>query len=293
MSSYSVVDLSKLAPPDFVETLSYEVILAELIADLKARDSAYFDLLESDPAFIFLEVSAQREVILRQRLNDRARALLLSSASNADLDQVGAFPYGIERLLISPADPSAIPPIEAVYESDEDFRRRIQLAPEAFTTAGSEGAYKFHTLTADAEIKDASVVRPIAGSVLVTVLNEGGNGIPSDETIDAVELVLNGETINPLCDTVIVEKATLKDYAINAVLTYQDGADQGLVLSNSIAAVTEYKEVRRNLGLGVSLSGLFAALHVNGVENADIISPATAITCDYSETAYCTSLVVV
>ena len=293
MSSYSVVDLSKLAPPDFVETPSYEVILAELIADLKARDSAYFDLLESDPAFIFLEVSAQREVILRQRLNDRARALLLSSASNADLDQVGAFPYGIERLLISPADPSAIPPIEAVYESDEDFRRRIQLAPEAFTTAGSEGAYKFHTLTADAEIKDASVVRPIAGSVLVTVLNEDGNGIPSDETIDAVELVLNGETINPLCDTVIVEKATLKDYAINAVLTYQDGADQGLVLSNSIAAVTEYKEVRRNLGLGVSLSGLFAALHVNGVENADIISPATAITCDYSETAYCTSLVVV
>jgi phage-related baseplate assembly protein len=124
-------------------------------------------------------------------------------------------------------------------------------------------------------------------------LEFAGNGVPADETIDAVELILNGEEVTPLTDTVIVQKATPLNYLIDAALTYQEGADQAQILANSLASVETYKQARRNLGLGVSLSGLYAALHVTGVENVVITSPASAIACDSNETAFCTSVAVV
>ena len=61
-------------------------------------------------------------------------------------------------------------------ESDPDFRRRIQLAPEGFSVAGPEGAYIFHALSADPGVLDACATSPSPGEVVVTVLARAGDG---------------------------------------------------------------------------------------------------------------------
>ena len=150
--SYSAIDLSQLPSPEVVETLDYENILAEMLNDLRQRDSSFSALVESDPAYKILEVAAYRETIIRARVNDGAKAVMLAYATGKDLEHIGAR-YGVYRQLLTPADPDAIPPVEAVYEQDEELRRRIQLALEGLSVAGPQGAYIYHSLSADPEFK--------------------------------------------------------------------------------------------------------------------------------------------
>ena len=56
----------------------------------------------------YLEENAYREVIWRQRVNNAAKAVTLAYAEGSDLDVIGAN-FNVERLVITPADKSAIP----------------------------------------------------------------------------------------------------------------------------------------------------------------------------------------
>ena len=76
--SFTAVDLSRLVAPTVVETLDFETIFAAMLADLQARDSAFSALVESDPAYKILEVAAYRELLIRQRVNDAGRAVMLA-----------------------------------------------------------------------------------------------------------------------------------------------------------------------------------------------------------------------
>ena len=93
-----MIDLSQLPAPQIIETLDYETIrdqmlahLAELLPGWTASD------LESDPAVKILEVAAYRELLLRQRVNEAARGVMLAFAAGSDLDQLAAFP-NVQRL---------------------------------------------------------------------------------------------------------------------------------------------------------------------------------------------------
>ena len=116
----AIIDLSRLPPPDIIEELDFEAVLALKNADyLRRLREDHPDAeapLESDPAYKVLETSAYRETLLRARGNRLARAVLLASATGADLDQLAAL-YGVERLTITPADPTTTPPTPAVKES--------------------------------------------------------------------------------------------------------------------------------------------------------------------------------
>src|SRR5690606_17245852 len=70
IATSTAVDLSRLPPPDVVQALDYETILAELQVDLAARLPDFDAFLESDPAIKLLEIVAYRELLLRQRVND-------------------------------------------------------------------------------------------------------------------------------------------------------------------------------------------------------------------------------
>src|SRR5690242_20429434 len=117
--SKSVIDLSKLPPPEFVETLNYEAILAAMLQDFKARYPDYTNVLESDPAYKILEVAAYRELLLRHRINEAGRALLVAFALGSDLDHIGVTYYaGEQRLVIKEADTSTQPPTPKIMEDD-------------------------------------------------------------------------------------------------------------------------------------------------------------------------------
>lgn len=289
--SFTAVDLSKLAPPEVVETLSFETVFQEMLADLIVRDSTFSALVESDPAYKILEVAAYRETLIRQRVNDAARAVMLAYAIGTDLDQIGAN-FNVERLIIEAGDPNAIPPTEDVYESDTDFRRRIQLSLEGYTTAGSIGAYIFHALGADGDVKDVAVPNtPLTpGTVNVAVLSRTGTGTAPAGTLAAVTAALNAEEVRPLCDTVVVASAEIVSYSIVATLTLYSGAGQTQVMAAAQAAAQAYADSMNALGLDITRSGIFAALHQAGVQNVTLTTPAADISIAWNQAPRCTAI---
>ena len=290
-SAYTKVDLSQLQPPGVVETLDYETVLAEMLADLRARDAAFSALVESDPAYKILEVAAFREVLIRQRVNDAALAVMVAYATGADLDQIAAN-YDVARLLITPADETTIPPTEAVYESDDDFRVRIILSLEGYTTAGSKGSYVFHALSASGDCKDVAVTSLTPGTVNVAVLSRQGTGAAPAATIHAVIDALNAEVTRPLCDTVAVTSAQIVNYTIQASLTLYPGTGQAEVLAGAIAAAEAYASEQHRLGRDITRSGIFAALHQPGVQNVSLTAPAADIVNAWNQAPHCTGITV-
>lgn len=287
--TFTAIDLSRVPAPQVVQTLSAEQILAEMLDDLLARHPEFTALLESDPAIKLLEVAAYRELLLRQRINEAAQAVMLPYALGTDLDILGSL-FNVERLVIDAGDPTAIPPVAATYESDSDFRYRIQLSLEGLSTAGPEGAYIYHALSASGQVLDASAISPTPGQVLVTVLSRIGNGVASPELQATVYAAINAESVRPLTDYVQVQSATITEYAIAATLYFYAGPDREVVLANAQAAAEAYAEAQHRLGRDVTLSGLYAALHQPGVQRVELTSPAANIVVGRQGATYCTGI---
>ncbi len=293
-SSYSAVNLAALPFPDIIEELDYEAILSAMITDLQTRDTAFTALVESDPAYKILEVCAYRETILRQRINDAAKGVTLAYATGADLDHIGAN-FNLPRLLVTAANNAAIPPVPAVYESDTDFRRRIQLSFERMTTAGSEGSYIFHALKVSGTIRDVAIKSPEAGKVLVTLqcYNATNGGLAGVGLIGAVLRALNAEDIRPLTDEVAVQSTTKDNYTIVAELEIPLlGSDAEIVRQNAENALRAYVYGKNTIGKDIPLSAIYAALHQPEVERVILTTPSSDVIVADTHFAYATSITV-
>lgn len=289
-NNFTTVDLSQLAFPPVVETLDFETILAQMIADLQARNPSFSALVESDPAYKVLEVCAYREVLMRQRVNDAAKAVMLAYAVGPDLDVIGAN-FDVERLLLDAGDDTAIPPIPPTFESDSDFRRRVQLSFEGYTTAGSEGSYVFNAMTADADVKDVSITSPTPGQVNVYVLSKTGSGAASSDLLVAVNSALNSEDVRPLTDNVVVLSANITDYSIVAELVLFPGPDSSVVLQAAQDAADAYVLENKRLGQDVAMSAVYATLQQPGVQQVNLTQPSANIPIDETHAANCASIV--
>lgn len=131
----AAIDLSQLPPPQIVDVPDFETLLAERKASFVAlypadqQDAVRRTLaLESEPITKQLQENVYREILLRQRINEAALAVMVAYSNGNDLEQLAAN-CNVKRLVVTPADDSAVPPVPAVYESDEELRPRI---PEAF-----------------------------------------------------------------------------------------------------------------------------------------------------------------
>lgn len=279
------IDLSRLPAPDVIENLDYEALLAAALERLGPD----YVVSEADPAYKVLEAAGYRELLLRQRVNDAARAVMLPTARGADLDNLAAL-LGVERQVVTPADPEAIPPVEAVYESDERLRLRTQLAPSAISTAGPVSSYRYHALSAGSQVLDVAVASPAPGSVTVTVLSREGNGLADADLLAAVTAALNDESVRPLGDVLAVQSAAIVDYRVTAELTIGAGPDSDAVLAAATAAVTAYADSARKIGRNVPRSALFAALHVAGVEAVNLTAPAADVAITPVQAAHATQI---
>ena len=287
--AFSAVDLSGLPFPQAVKALDFETILAAIIADFRARYPQFTALLESDPGYKLAEAFAYRELLVRQDNNESIKAVMLAYARGSDLDQIAAR-YDVERLLIQPADDTTIPPTPAVYEDDDSLRRRVQLAFEGFSTAGPEGAYKFHALSAHPKVLDAAASSPVPGAVEVALLSRDGDGTASDEIISAVDAALNADDTRPMTDQVTVHSAVITNYAVQATIKTYSGPDSEVVMAAAQAAVEAFTKDNHRMGRDITLSGLYAALQQTGVQEVILAQPAAKIVCDWNQAAFCTSI---
>ena len=287
--SFTAVDLSQVPAPDVIETVDFEAILAEMLADLQARDPSFTALLESDPAYKILQVAAYRETLLRQRINEAGRAVMLAYATGADLDNLAAL-LGVTRLVLDPGNPDALPPVPPTMESDADFRRRTTLALEGFSTAGPRGAYLFHAISASPSVADAGVDSPAPGVVRVSVLSRNGDGSASSALLSAVTAALNAESVRPLTDTVQVQSAQIVPYQVEATLYFLSGPDSSVVMARAEAAIADHVASLRKVGRDVTLSGIYAALHQPGVQRVELVQPLASIAIGPTQAAVCTSI---
>lgn len=269
----SVIDLSQLPPPDIVERLDYEEALARWKREFFELNPEYSAMLESDPAFKQLEVGAFVEVGIRKRINDAAKATMLAFSRKNDLENLTAF-ANVERLVIKPEDLNAIPPQQAVLESDAAMLRRYQLAWDALSVAGPDGAYEFFARTAHGGVKDASVQSISAGEVVVTLLALDDDGVASNEILTAVERVLSDDGVRPLTDSVVVQSAQVVKYSIAAKIYILPGPDNTVVLEAAQAAAFQYSVDKNRLDQDITLSGVLSALHQPGVQRVELIEPA-------------------
>jgi phage-related baseplate assembly protein len=288
------IDLSQLPPPVVVEPLDFETLFNE-------RKEAFIALypedeqdvirrtlsLESEPITMLLEENCYRELLLRQRVNEAARAVMVAYSVGSDLDQLAAN-FNVERLTITPEDDSVVPPVPAVMESDADLRVRTPQAFEGLSVAGPTAAYEFFGLSADGRVADVSAVSPTPACVTISVLSREGDGTASQELIDIVASALNGEEVRPVADRVTVQAAEIVPYEIDATLYIYPGPESEPVRQASEQKLQAYIADQRRLGRDIRLSAIYAALHVEGVQRVELAQPLADMVLNDSQASNCT-----
>ncbi len=254
----TLFDLSKLPAPRVVEQLSFEEILQGKLATFLGMAPDFTALLESDPAVKLLEADAYDELVLRQRINDAARARLLAFAAGADLDQLAIF-YGVTRLS---------------GEVDASLKVRVREAIMGRSAAGTAAQYRFAALSASTEVADAAVDSPTGGIVRVSILSTTGNGTPNSTLLSAVSAVVQSDSVRALCHTVVVVPAEIVPVNVAAQIWLTTSAPSAIfaglpdVLRDEFAAV-------RGLGYNVAPSWVIAKLQAGGVQRVQLTAPTT------------------
>ncbi len=276
-ATFTPIDLTQLPDPQVVEPIDYEQILAERKAyaislwpaEQQAEVAATL-ALESEPLTKLLQENAYRETLWRQRVNEGALATMLAKAKGTDLEQLAAN-VNVERLLVSPADNSTVPPTPSVWESDESLRERAQMAWEGLSTAGPRNSYILHARSADGRVADATAESPSPAVVVVTVQSLLGNGAADQALLDTVAAYLSDEDRRPVGDRLTVQSAEVLEYSIDAVLYLNTvGPEAEPIRAAAERRLAALVNQRRRLGMEISRSALDAALHIEGVRRVEL-----------------------
>ena len=287
----TTIDLTAIEPPDVVEALDFEDIYLELVEHFKGIYPDWSAALESDPVVKLLELAAYREVRFRARVNDAARSVMLAFATGTTLEHLAAL-FGIRRLAFTPVDldSNGQGNKAEIREKDDDLRTRTQLAPQGYSVAGPEGAYRSHALNADGRVLSVSVVSPLPCEIVVTILSREGDGTASDELVGIVTKALRADDVRPLSEKVTVRSAEVIRYRIRAKLKFFAGPDRSVVLAESRKRTQQYADDMHRLDMEVTTDGLHAAIRVPGVQKVILETPVDGIKVTKQQATFCTGI---
>ncbi len=300
----ALIDLTRLPAPQVVESLDYETILAAMLADLQQRDESFSALVESDPAMKVLEVAAYRELLLRQRVNDAARSVMLAYATAGDLDHLAARQNVVRQ----------------AGEVDAALRLRVHLGHHQAAAAGSYDLYRFHALSADAGVVQVDVWQAAPGVVKVAVLARQempraevddevaaiGDALfgvhpapgsayvvagPGDAPFASARARVLSDAVRPVGVDVSVVAPDVVPYALAATVVVPPGPDAEQVLAAARAGLATAFAGATRFRIDVHRHALVAALMVPAARNVEISSPASDIARGAGEIAVCTSVV--
>ncbi len=241
--------------PDIIEEIEYEELKRETIESLYANLDISNDFLESDSVMLVIEAFLYREMLLRARINASLRASYLYTATGRDLDNI-AYGYGVTRL---------------DTETDEALKTRCILSLTAHSTAGAKESYSYHAKSVSTAIKQVEILNPEAGVVEIVYLSE------TDFTT-AIYSACNDESVRPLCDSIIVTKATTLSLTITLGVEILSGYSI-IDIRNSIT--TAFGNLSLGIGEDLPLSKIYDTAHVLGVFR--ITTEATTIVANERE----------
>ena len=176
-------------------------------------------------------------------------------------------------------------------ENDENFRERIQFAPESFSAAGPLSAYRYFARSAHQDIIDVGLpymsdedFEP--GHVDLYILMKNGE-LPSDEILEKVLEICNADDVRPLTDYVTASAPEIVNFDLN--VTYfidRANATQSTQIQTAVenAIKTWITWQRSKLGRDLNPSELNHRIIAAGAKRAEIVSPAFR-TVKYKELA--------
>ena len=188
----------------------------------------------------------------------------------------------------------------AAPESDDHLRGRIQAAPNQFSVAGPEGAYRFFALSASSSIIDAQISSPAPGQVSVYVLTGPINqqpaaapnnaGVASPALLSTILTQLNADNVRPLTDTVSVLPIVEIDYQITGTITLYSDADPVSTMAAATSAAQELAiALASRIQRDIVPSQIIEALSVSGVYEVVLTAP-TYMPLAAGQWANCTSI---
>lgn len=165
----------------------------------------------------------------------------------------------------------------ADIETDAAFYERLRDSMEAFSTAGSVGAYIYWVKTASQKITDVKPTSPVPGVVDIRVLLESGE-FPDAEMIEHIRDTLKGKI--PLTDTVTVSEPNTQpfDVDIEYFISAQRADSTAAIKSNAEKAVQSYiKWQTEKMGRDVNPDELRYLLKAAGVKRIVLNKPEYAV----------------
>ncbi|MCK9549631.1 baseplate J/gp47 family protein [Aquamicrobium sp.] len=261
------IDLSTLPPPNLVRPLDPEPEIAAFIADLQERLPEWRGVFQGDPFVRACQSWAYRLMLEQQRHNEDGRSILLAYAQGADLDHIAATYYAFAGI------------VRADGETDTSLRRRIQLAPEAYSSAGSLGGYLFHTLTVDpVAIVDADVWFPAPGyaNVAIQTIHDDTDSAAAADLAARVDKRLREPRLQT-SDVLAVGQLNVIDTAVVAAIDVPIGPDGALIEAEARRRFALLKASVERPRRMLAISAITAALHAGNVSRVRLAQPAQDI----------------
>lgn len=166
----------------------------------------------------------------------------------------------------------------AEQESDEQYRERIHIAPESFSSAGPSGAYEYYALSANASIIDAYIEGPELregarpGEVDIYVLLDKGM-IPDTAVLEEVRKKCDNKRIRPLTDRVNVKAPGKKTFNFTATYYVAKSMEtqQGAIQEAVNKAVEEFEQWQRSrLGRDIEPTELIYRMRAAGAKRVEV-----------------------
>ena len=160
-------------------------------------------------------------------------------------------------------------------EDDDALAERVYLAPQGYSVAGPEGAYRFWVRSYSQLVQDCFVTSESPGEVDIYVLLEDGE-LPGEEFISGLQDFLDDETRRPLTDHVVVKAPQTVEYTIEG--TYyisRDRQEMAAVIQKQVeAARDEFIRWQKSaIARDINPSRLIYGLVAAGAKWVDLKSP--------------------
>jgi phage-related baseplate assembly protein len=213
--------------------------------------------------------------------------------------------WAIGQLATLPAPPvsgmttanESVPVDGSEDEDDDAYKDRIILAPEAYSNAGSRGAYRYHVRAVHQSINAVAVLGPNDpngpedGEVALYPLTTGG--LPSVLLIEQVGRAVSDEKVRPLCDRVLVLSPPEVTYTIRCSLIlyrWAEATSSKVLAAARRAAEAHAARLRAGLGIDIVPEQISTVLQVSGVYRPVLALPLVPQPVALHEWANCTAI---
>lgn len=158
---------------------------------------------------------------------------------------------------------------------DDEYYSLLRESEDAYSNAGSKGAYIYFAKSVSTEIADVVANSPSAGQVNLYVIMKDGTAA-SSEIKNAVYAACNDRYVRPLTDFVVVDDPEIVAY--NIELTYfidretsVSAADIAAAVESAVADYTVWQNEK--LGRDINPSYLLGLLMQTGIKRVELVTP--------------------